>query len=442
LKYKIISLTFVFACSAAAQVDLGTYLGPGVLTNGISNTGSRSGEQVDLRFFAGVSGFYDNNLQPLSVNSNGQLVTQTGLYGEIFNLGAYGVHNWKTAQLGLDYVGDFTHFENDGRYDASNHRLQLGYTWEASKRVIISLKETAGTYVYAIGGAAPTTAESGIIVGPSSQFFDNRTSYVQSQAYVTLVQSARTFYTFGGEGYEIWRQAGGLAGVIGYTATGNAMHRLSRGTTVGLVYDFTHYNFPHFFGQSDIHTGEVMFAHQFGRRWDLTARVGVFYAQTKGLESVALDPAVAALFGGQTNTTQAFYRTNVFPSGRIGLTRSFSHASISAYYARTVTPGNGITLTARGSNADVALSYTGIRKWNFGLNGGYYALTGIDANSERFGSATAGGGVTYQIFRSLHLVSRYDYRHQTVDLYGYRRNGYRASLGLTFSPGSVPLSLW
>jgi len=438
----MIGLMFAFAGSAAAQVDLGTYLGPGVLTNGISNTGSRSGEQVDLRFYAGVSGFYDNNLQPVSVNAQGQLVTISGLYGETFNIGAYGIHNWKTAQLGLDYGGDFNHFDNSSSYDSSNHKLALGYTWEPTKRVILSLKETAGTYVYAIGGVAQPTASESTIVTPTTQFFDNRTSYVQSQALVTLVQSSRTFYTFGGEGYEIWRQSGGLAGVIGGTATGSVMHRLTRSTSIGAVYAFTYYNFPHFFGEADINTAEGMFSHQFGQRWDLNVRAGVFYAETKGLKTVSLDPAVAALLGGQSTSLQAFYRTNLFPSGRVSISRRFAHASLTGMYAQTVSPGNGITLTSRNTTADVTFSYTGIRKWNLGLNGGYYAIAGIGEQSERFGSARGGGGVTYQLMRSLHAVARFDLMHQTLDLYGYRREGYRASLGLAFSPGSIPLSLW
>jgi hypothetical protein len=37
---------------------------------------------------------------------------------------------------------------------------------------------------------------------------------------------------------------------------------------------------------------------------------------------------------------------------------------------------------------------------------------------------------------------RYDLRDQQIDLPGYRHVATRASLGLVFSPGTLPLSLW
>src|SRR6266851_8594298 len=97
------ALVCLLASTAAAQV--GNYLGPGVLSRGAGDIGTRSGQQVDLRFYAGVSGVYDNQLQPVSVDSKGNLIQVKSLYGVEANLGAYGTHNWKTATLGLDYHG-------------------------------------------------------------------------------------------------------------------------------------------------------------------------------------------------------------------------------------------------------------------------------------------------------------------------------------------------
>jgi hypothetical protein len=39
-------------------------------------------------------------------------------------------------------------------------------------------------------------------------------------------------------------------------------------------------------------------------------------------------------------------------------------------------------------------------------------------------------------------VGRYDYRYQQIEDLLYKHTGYRVSMGLTFSPGKVPLSLW
>jgi hypothetical protein len=40
------------------------------------------------------------------------------------------------------------------------------------------------------------------------------------------------------------------------------------------------------------------------------------------------------------------------------------------------------------------------------------------------------------------MVARYDARHQEISVAGYRSTGFRATLGIAFSPGNVPLSLW
>ena len=55
---------------------------------------------------------------------------------------------------------------------------------------------------------------------------------------------------------------------------------------------------------------------------------------------------------------------------------------------------------------------------------------------------TGGAGFTYGLTRMFHVVGRYDARHQEINLYNYRRTSYRATLGIAFSPGDIPLSLW
>jgi len=47
-----------------------------------ADVGTRGGDPVDLRFYAGVSATYDNGLQPFAVDTKGNLVVAKGLYGE------------------------------------------------------------------------------------------------------------------------------------------------------------------------------------------------------------------------------------------------------------------------------------------------------------------------------------------------------------------------
>jgi hypothetical protein len=42
----------------------------------------------------------------------------------------------------------------------------------------------------------------------------------------------------------------------------------------------------------------------------------------------------------------------------------------------------------------------------------------------------------------LHLVGRYDARRYTVGQSIFRRLNHRVTVGIAFSPGDLPLSLW
>src|SRR5689334_9605644 len=131
--------------SFSAYGQIGNYLGPGVLSRGAGDIGLRSGQEVALRYYFNVAGVYDTGLQPFSVDQAGKLIQVNGLYGEQVDVGAYGTHRWKRALLGLDYRGNFTHYENNSFYDGSNHNLTLGYTLQQSRRIVYEMQATAGT---------------------------------------------------------------------------------------------------------------------------------------------------------------------------------------------------------------------------------------------------------------------------------------------------------
>jgi hypothetical protein len=59
-----------------------------------------------------------------------------------------------------------------------------------------------------------------------------------------------------------------------------------------------------------------------------------------------------------------------------------------------------------------------------------------------YSTINGGANATYRITRGLHALLRFDARDQQIDVVGYKHTGYRASIGLAFSPGDLPLSLW
>jgi hypothetical protein len=112
------------------------------------------------------------------------------------------------------------------------------------------------------------------------------------------------------------------------------------------------------------------------------------------------------------------------------------------FYSQTVLPGNGVYFTSKSQSGGGSYSYTGIRKVNLSFSGGYYALSSIGQGIAPYKTYNGGGGITYTLPWSLHLDGRYDYRDQSIEALTYKHTGYRALVGLTFSPGKVPLSLW
>ena len=416
-----------------------------MLSSGAGTIGNRSGQQVDLRFYAGVNGFYNSSIQPVAVDSKGNLITINGLEGVSASLGLYGTHSWRTALLGVDYEGNFQAYIGNSAYDGTNQSLVLGYTLQESRRLSFSGQLIGGIFSNALGGigilAATPSTTSNVVAIPTTLLFDSRAYYVQGGLDVTYTLTPRTSFTFGGQGFEVWRQSQYLVGMEGYNARGTVEHKLNKNTSVGFTYQRQHFDFPKAFGQADIDSGELFVGTNLGARWQLTVRGGVYHAEVKGLQTVALNPVVAALLG-QSSSTQAFYQSNFSPSGQVSLTRKFKMASLNFSYAQMVVPGNGVYLTSKADTGSASYGYTGIRKVSSSVSGGYNSLSSIGQGIPPYKMYNGGAGMTYTLPYSLHLTGRYDYIYQDIPSAVYKHAGYMATIGVTFSPGKVPLSLW
>jgi hypothetical protein len=441
LKKRLITLAFSIASTALAQSG-GGYLGPAILSSGATGVGNRSGQQMDLRFFAGVSGVYDSSQQPAALDSKGNLIVLNGLEGIEASVGLYGTHSWKTAVLGVDYKGAIREYNGNSSSDSIDQTLTLGYTVQESRRLRFEARLTGGILNDGLAGIGVVpTYTSADLVQPSTLLFDSRAYYLQGGLDMTYVQSARTSYSIGGQGFEVWRQSAALVGVQGYSARGTVEHRLSKSSSVGFTYSRQHFDYPRAFGQADIDTGQLMYGTNLGPRWQFSVQAGVFHAEVKGLQAVALSPVIAALLG-QSSVIQAFYREDIYPSGTATLNRRFKQASLSFNVGQMVTPGNGVYLTSKSQFGGATYSYTGIRKVNLSVSGGYNSLSSLGQGIQPYRSGFGGGGITYALPYKLHLVARYDYRYQAIENFTYKHTGYRAVLGIDFSPGKVPLSLW
>ncbi len=402
----------------------------------------RSGEQVSLRYFAGVSGVVDTNLQPFALDAQGNLLRIHNLYGVQLTGGAYGVHHWKRAQLGLDYGGDYHKYINSDAYNGSDQHLTLGYTVQPSRHWSLDLRGTASTYSMATNELVNTPSNAANpVFTPATMLFDSRTTFLQASAYATYLQSARTSFTFGGDGFLQDQKAFGLSNSGGYDMTGSVQHRMSKNTTLGATYTYSHFEFPAFHVTSDSNTYQGTFATALGRFWTFSLNAGVTITEVNSQLNFALSPELAALFGVPSITENAYTRS-LFPSGSATLQRKFRRANLAFNYLRAIYSGNGASGPARQDNAFMSISYTAMRKLNIGVNGGYYRLTSIGQNTGTFANYAGSAGFTYTLGRNISLSARYDVNQMQIDLGNYKRTSTGATLGLLFSPGNVPLALW
>jgi hypothetical protein len=301
------------------------------------------------------------------------------------------------------------------------------------------MRQLAGSVTQGTSFGAYLPAVTDAIVTPASLLFDNRVDFLQSSLDVNFLKSDRTTFTFGGEGFGVWRKAPGLVGMRGYDLHGTIQHRVSQRTTLGVSYQHAHYDFPKAFGQSDINSFYGIWADQLSRFWTITVHGGVYQAEVEGLQQVAVDPAIAALLGVST-TVQTFYQKSLFPQWDVIINRKFEHANLSFQYSRGVSAGNGVYLTSRQDSGGASFSYTATRKWSFSVNGGYTRLEGIGQNLQPYSGFIGGTNVTYAITNPIHVIAEYDARHQEIVDATFRRTSDRASIGISFSPGDIPLA--
>ena len=435
----LLVLTAVLAGAAFAQ--RADYEGPTILSRGIGPVLAGGGDLLRIRPYLSVTGVYDTGLTPVSVNSQGQIPKEDGYGGEL-GFGALGYHSWRDTVLGLDYRGDVRHYSQQSYYDGSDHTLSLGVTHQLSRRVVLSLREAAGTYSRSFGPMGglgyfdPSFADI-----PQNELFDGRTHYLTTMGDLTLQKGPRLSFNMGGSGMVVRRRSRSLIGVTGWTARGDTAYRVGRNQVIGVDYGFHHFDYTSAFGASDIHTLGLNWTARIGRNWSFGLRAGASRVETLGLRRVTLDPIIAAILG-QSSGIETFYRVNYVPSANARLTRTFRRSSVSFEYDRGTGSGNGIYLTSQQESFGLNASYTASRRWNVGASAGYDNFRSLGQTLGKYESYHGGGGVTFQMTSVLHFVARFDGRHYDIDNTDFKRTHYRASLGIALSPGDMPLSLW
>jgi hypothetical protein len=441
----MLAICFGGAASLMGQIGgAGGYGGPAILSRGQGQAGTRGAEAVQLNFHASVNGTYDSGVTPVGTTQDGKIVNAGGLWGIDAEVGAYGTHQWKKSSIGLEYSGDYRHYNSNTYYNGADHIISMDFVKILTKRTLLSLRQTGGTTARAYGGVLGVgftnfqdSTQPGV---PSNQIFDSRAYFIDSTARITYIMNARTSFSFYGGGFAVRYHSRQLVGQDSYRFGADWARRLSRRKTISVGYGFQRYDYPRAFGGADIHTVTVGYSQAIGKSWQISGSAGINILNIVGTRLAQLDPIVAQLFG-RTTGVEAFDTTNFLSNLQGVVARRFRRSSLSLAYQRGVLPGNGVLLTSKNETASVSYSYSTSRKIGFFANFSYSSIGGLSAVSGQYSFIGGGGGASYVLSKHIQFRTNVDVRRAQTTQDIFQRSGVRVSAGFTFTPSSIPL-LW
>ncbi len=433
----------VFALCALALPLHAQFAGPAILSRGDAPAAMTSAP-ISFRPFFEVAAVYDTGLAGVSVDSQGQLGT-TAAAGIQIAGGVSGSHAWRHTTVGLDYHGDFTHYDKTTFFDGVDQKLMLNIRHQFSRHVLLNLRESAGLFDrnYGLGviqQAVPFDPSQAVI--PTTDFFDNRTLYSDTQADLIYQRSARLSFDIGGDDYITRRRSAALYGVTGYAARGDVQYRISRRTTIGASYRYDHFSFTKIFSSTDLHTLTGSFATRLSKTLELTGYAGITRAETKFVQTVPVDPAIAALLG-ITSVQQVVYALRYVPNINVRFSRTVHNGIFYINGGRQITPGNGLFLTSDTTNAGGGYTYTGLRNWSFSIYGNYNRNTSLGNIPGNYGGESGWIHASRQIARNFHTVFGFTGTRYESNTYSqYNRPVYTVRFGIGWAPGDIPLRVW
>jgi hypothetical protein len=433
----------IFGLAVPVWAQITPLAGPAVLTRGQA-PGELATAQVDPRPFVEVSSVYNNGLAGVLAEDTGQLGTAAATGVEIAG-GITGTHSWRHTVLEVDYRGAFRHYDHRTLYDGTDQSLRLNLTHQLARHITLSLRESGGVFSRDFGllglpEVVPFDPSSSYV--PATNFLDNRTLYLSTQADLTIQKSARVSFDFGGDGFLARRWSTALYGVTGASGRGDVQYRVSRRMTIGAAYRFTSFDYTRVFNATDLHSAVGSFAIRINRSMEFSAYAGVMRSETKFIESVPLNPLVASLLGQSTGAVIA-HNIDYAPNFDARVSRVVNKGMLFAGASRSISAGNGLFLTSKATGVFGGYTYTGLRRWSFSTDFSSnmnQSLGNIIGDYRDFGAALR---TSHQIGHALYTFAAFSTRwYGSASFAGYNRSIYDARVGVGYAPGDVPLRPW
>lgn len=400
---------------------------------------------LSFRPYLELLGVYDTGLSGVAVvNAQGQIANAAAEGIELTG-GISGAHSWKHTRIGLEYRGSLRHYAKATYYDGTDQSLMLSLKHQFTRHIMLTMDETAGIFSldYGLVGLPQTLGyDPNTMILPTTDFYDNQTLYLNTRADLRIQKTARLSFDLSGTGFLVRRRSTALYGVTGAIAQGDMQYRLTRKTTLGAVYTFSHFDFTRILGGSNMHMVAVSYATALSRWWEVSGYAGAARLENTFEQLVPLAPQVQALLG-YASAPAVVYGRSWIPAVDVRLSRTFPTGVAYISGSRTVVPGNGLFLTSSMTTVMAGYNYTGLRRWSLGANAGYMAGNSLGNVVGRYDTLTVGLTASRQITHALHAILRFsNWRYTSPTFAQYNRPVYDLRIGLGFAPGDVPLRIW
>lgn len=398
-----------------------------------------------LRFFASVRGTYDSGLTAVRFQSNGAPTNSSGYgYGAIG--GIYGYKEWRRTQLMGSYMLGYQDYAKSANTGAGiNQSVSLGLTHMLSRRITFqsSIRGSSLTRSFGSGYGFIRPGEETDPVNDDQgldDVYDNRTYRISNSNSMVFQLTPRVQTAATGGGF-LTKRTGSLVSVSGVFASGDISRRITRTQTLSINYNFSQFNYSNRYGNTFMQGVGLGWGMALGRRWELGLNGGITMIKIDSLRNIILDPAIAAIIG-QTHGTETLYRESFYPIYQARLMGNFRRSNMSIRYGQRITPGNGSFLTSRMESGGVSYGFTGVRKMNVTLISGFNRMHNLMINSAQGTNLYAGVVAGYQLRSDLQFNVSVIGRQFESAATDFSRRGVRVAVGLSYSPGEVPLALW
>ena len=382
-----------------------------------------------------MNGSYDSGLNGVAVDDNGALVNDAA-YGVSVGFGVSGLHSWKHTKIGLDYSGGFSHYSRSFYDGVSGQSLNLSISHQLSRHAPFSMNNSAGLYgSNRTAPSLPQTVEFDPTTTyvPTNDFFDNRTINLSSQANLTIQRSTRLSLNFGGDGFLTRRRSTALYGVTGIGAHGDIQYRVSRRSTVGVLYQYMHYAFRGNFQQHRCAYGG---RHLFFGTFAIHAVFGN-RRRDQVRDDICADRGYRP---GDRRADRDIFRSSECPTGRtirpyvaFRLAKTVPRGTIFLNASHLLMPGNGLFLTSTSTNAGLGYNYVGLRHWAISAGANYDRSQSVGNVIGEYGEYSGSLSLSRQVARATHAVISFNARrYESGDFQQLQqvvlRRAYRAEL--------------